>query len=183
MKRLLPLLLLAVVACERAEPIARATDDGDRARALLLERDEKEVIATLAAVREVAAKAQSVELYRVAQPFDADYQQIRKTAKQTIAGYPVLKQVSLSRAEAAPLIHLLAARETYFPPGQAWTCIFEPHHVLVLAADGKTVTIVICVECGDIQFFTGGEEAAAMKSVRPEANGQLSKLLDSLIRV
>ena len=173
---LVPLMLLACGPAERA-----ADDAGDHARQRLLQREETELLATLAAVRELAARSESVVLYRVAQPLDKDYEQIAKAAQVTVAGYPVVEQVSQPKSAAAPLLELLTNRGTYMAPGETWTCVFEPHHVLVLAAQGKTVTLVICVECGDVQFFTGGTDAAALKSVRPEANARLARLLNALL--
>jgi hypothetical protein len=183
MRRLLPLVLLLALACGRRETAASVEPAPDPAQQALAAKEEKEVRAVLARLRDAAAKAQAITLFRVAQPLDENYAAIEKSAPTNVQGYPVLQQLSLTKEQAAPLVQLLASRDSYFPPGEGWTCIFEPHHVLQLASREETITAVICVECGDVQFFTGGENAAASKSVYANVNAQLTTLLNELLRV
>lgn len=180
MKSVLVLILLALLGCSRVEEFADTAPERDQEAAV--DQDEKQLQTVLTTVRDAGSRAESITLYRVANELDAGYERIARTAKHKVVEYPVLEQVSLTREQAAPLVQLLSSRDAYLSPGDVWTCIFQPHHILQLAAGGTVVTLVICVECGDVQFWSAGD-VETFKSVRPEANALLERLLAGLLRV
>lgn len=133
----------------------------------------------MAKLRVAAANARTATVFHVANEFDPDYRTLVSTGPKTESGYPVRREVTVPIHHLHPLLDVLSARTTYFPPGDAWTCIFEPRHVLRVGS-GEAVTVVICVHCGDVEFIVEGSSIGT-RSVVPAANGQLETLLRSLI--
>lgn len=174
-------MLALLAACRRALPAETAADRAaiaeDRGRRDALAQDEKQLVAALALTRAVARNAQNVELFEVGNQFDADFAAIKEN--EQASGYPIRRKVAVSREVAAPLLETLTHRSTYFEPGNGWTCIFEPHHVLRVQSDGQTVNVVICLECGDISFVAE-EKQVILKSVRPDANRKLASVIDGI---
>jgi hypothetical protein len=177
------LVLSLLTACRERDLPAEAADDRaaiaeDRARRVALAEDEQQLVAALALTRAVARDATKVELFVIGNEYDADFAAIQGNEKA--AGYPIRRKVAVSAAVAAPLIETLTDRSTYFEPGNGWTCIFEPHHVLRVQSDGQTVNVVICLECGDVSFVAQ-EKQLILKSVRPDPNRRLASVIEEIV--
>jgi hypothetical protein len=156
---LMPFALLVLTSCGDAES-STAEQQAEAARQerehqRTLEIDEREFAASLHRFESIHSQASAVTLYEISNPFDAGYATLQ--SKPRVAGYPILRGEKLSRESSLPLVKVLASRSTYFPPGQDWSCIFEPHHVLELTSGDHHALAVICLKCGDIQFFIDGK--------------------------
>lgn len=147
----------------------------ERARQQELARDEQRFIATLRRTKTLAEHGAPSVLYEVANPFDSNYDASKGRAR--VAQYPILRTIHPPEEKAAALIATLTDRSSYFPPGQIWTCLFEPHHVLVLGAGRERITAVVCIKCGDVDWIAGGQ-SIGVHSLTPEANRSLIELLD-----
>jgi len=170
-------------ACRRAENAAEqaALAAEDRERTVLLERDEKELQNAMTAVRNAAAVQRTeATLYHVANEFDGDYAAIAAQRKETVAGYPIRRQIRVTGKQLAPLAEMLTKRNTFFPAGDAWACIFEPHHVLKLRTGNSDILAVICIKCGDFEFSVAGDSIGT-RSVTPAANAELARVLNDLL--
>jgi hypothetical protein len=173
--------LLAGAACNRAERAAEETARAaeEQARSVLIKRDEEQLSAAFRKLQDVAARAEVTTLYRVANEFDPDYAAVNTPRRARIAGYPIRHQIAVTRREAQSLVSLLTDRKTYFPPGDGWTCIFEPHDVLSVAAGRERITVVVCTQCGDVQFIVG-EQSIGTHSVMPGHDTELSRILKGM---
>ncbi len=176
MKLRIAVLFLAAVACNPSEPAQQAKEPD---HAALIVDDEKQLKATLQQVAELFARADHFTLYRIANAFDKDYEQIAKDTQERIAGYPILGQSTLQRQKAAPITNLLVQRSTYLPPGDAWMCLFEPHHVLRATGKYDSAIVVICVKCGDVEIRIG-DKPGDTRSLTPAANAELTRILDGI---
>ena len=155
---------------------ARAQALADEARAVLLKRDDHQLQEAFATTRAVLAEATATTLYHVANEFDEDYTGLAKRPR--VAGYPVRQRTVLSRPDAQRLVTLLTTRSTYFPAGDGWSCIFEPRHVFQLTSPRASITVVICIHCGDIEFVIG-KDSIGTRSIYPKPNDELSRILES----
>jgi hypothetical protein len=175
-------MLLAGGACHRAERAAEETARvaEEQARAVLIDRDEKQLSAAFRKLQDVAARADATTLYRVANQFDEDYAAVATSGRRKVAGYPIRHQVEVTRREAQSLVAVLTDRKTYFPPGDGWTCIFEPHDVLSVAAGKEMVTVVVCTQCGDVELIVGGESIGT-HSVLPGKDAEISRMLKDML--
>lgn len=174
-------LVIVSASCRRLE---RAAEDAggaaaERARSVLLAREEKQLQAVLRKLRDVAARSRSVTIYDIANQFDENYAHIEAGAKLKVFGYPVLRHTSRTTKEAAPLIAILTDRKSYFPSGDGWTCMFEPHHILRVAAGDQVMTVIICIHCGDVTIYDG-DTSVSGASVLPAANTELTRILGAL---
>jgi hypothetical protein len=177
-------LIVAVTAagaCKRAERAAEeaAQAAAAQAQSILTNRDEKQLQAALRKLQEVAAHGDSAVVYTIANQFDVDYSRIATQTDQRIAGYPIRKRFVMTKQQASSIVEVLTERKTYFPAGDGWTCMFEPRHILQIAASNDKVTVVICVKCGDVEFILG-EDSIGTRSVLPPANAGLSRILNEL---
>jgi hypothetical protein len=176
------LALVVVSACSRAEhaveDVARAAEE--RARSLIIKRDEQQLHAALLKLREITARARSATVYHVANELDEDYATIAAQASRTIASYPVRSHVSVTPSQTSALVRILTERKTYFPAGDGWTCVFQPHHILEVVSEKEKATIVICIGCGDVAFIFDDDDSIGMRSVLPPANAELTRLLVEL---
>lgn len=177
----LGVILIIGGACKRAEraaeEAARVTEE--TATAVFNARAEKELSAAFSKLQGVAGRADVATLYRIANQFDADYAAVAAQGRGKIAGYPVRNQMPVTREAAQSLVTVLTDRKTYFPPGDGWTCMFEPHDVLSLTAGNEAVAVVICTQCGDVDFFVGGKRMAG-HSVLAGPNAKLSRMLNEM---
>jgi hypothetical protein len=176
------LILAAAIGCGVRERASAAADRAaeaveDRARKALLASEERNFAATLERTKELSVRATSVVLYEIANEFDEDFAKVK--AGPSIAGYPIRRKLMLTSESARPLIATLVTRSSYFPAGDGWTCIFEPHHVLQLTSSAEVETIVICVKCGDVDFHFG-DRVAGGKSVLPAANATVERQIKAL---
>ena len=171
-------LALVAIACRGEHPIDSAPAPADdHAQEPAIAQDEKSLRDAFEKTQRAASAATTITLYEVANAFDKDFASLE--ANPHVEKYPVRKRVVLSRAAAAPLVATLTTRANYFPPGDGWTCLFDPHHVLELHG-ASTIRVVICIHCGDVQFREGNT-TLAMHSVLQNANGQLTNTLNNLI--
>lgn len=177
-------IIVAMLAagCRRAEDAAEgmAQAASVNANAAVVARDEQELRTAFMKFRQVAEKADTLTISRIAHELDPDYQVVAQRTQERVAKYPVRQSVPVTLNGISSLVEVLTARETYFPPGDGWTCIFQPHHVLLARAKNEAVAIVICLECGDVEFSIG-DDSAGTYSVLPRANAQLSALIGKLI--
>ncbi len=120
-----------------------------------LEAGEREFVTSLQRFESIHSAATAVTLYEISNEFDAGYSTLQ--ANPRMAGYPITRRERLSKDSSRPLVKVLASRSTYFPPGQEWSCIFEPHHVLELTSRGNHALAVICLKCGDIEYIINGK--------------------------
>jgi hypothetical protein len=158
-------VVLAIVCCRGAEDSdgkqAQAAKEQEEYRRELaahereLADDEKVFVATLAEFASLRERATAITLYEVVNEFDQGYSAVKD--KPHVAGYPIARKLNLTIESSAPLVSELTDRATYFPPGTAWSCIFEPHHVLEVAAGDKRAVAVICLKCGDIEYIMDGK--------------------------
>jgi hypothetical protein len=140
------------------------------------ERDEREFQDVLLKARAVGESTQSVELATVTNQFDEGYDKI-KGRRREVAGYPILAEGTISRGERTLLLRKLTERSSYFPPGEGWTCLFEPHHVLQITTSRERITVVICVHCGDVEFLVN-DKSIGTHSLTSSANSEIERLLD-----
>ena len=153
------LIALAVVGCrgsdgslaQQAGGASREEQDSQRESAA----DEKQFVATLSEFASLRERATAVTLYEVANQFDEGYANLKSNPQ--IGGYPITRKVHLTRETSLPLVMQLTNRSTYFPAGEAWSCLFEPHHVLELTAGDERALAVICLLCGDVEFIMKGK--------------------------
>jgi len=120
-----------------------------------LEAGERELVTSLQRFESIHSEATAVTLYEISNEFDAGYANLQSNPR--VAGYPITRSEKLSKDSSLPLVKVLASRSTYFPPGQEWSCIFEPHHVLELTSGGNHALAVICLKCGDIEYVINGK--------------------------
>lgn len=170
----------AVVFRKRLEFAAETSAQAvaDEARAVLLKRDDQQLQEAFATTRAALAEASAITLYHVANEFDEDYAGLGKRPR--VAGYPVRQRMALSRHDAQRLVTLLTTRSTYFPAGEAWSCIFEPRHVFQLTSARASITVVICIHCGDVEFVIG-RDSIGTRSIYPKPNDELSRILESYL--
>jgi len=186
--RLLPIAVLVATllfgcgakerASETVDQLSAAAEE--RVRAELNAREERQLISSFDHLRSSLTSTNSIVLYEVSNEFDSDYSALK--GKPSIAGYPIRRQRQITSKDAGPLVATLTTRRAYFPPGDGWTCIFEPHHVLEIKGATKRVSAVICLKCGDVQFLVDGN-VVVLKGVRPEAQGELTQGVNALLPV
>jgi hypothetical protein len=59
--------------------------------------------------------------------------------------------------------------------------MFEPHHVVEITdSDGKKAAVVICLKCGEVEFFFGPQPSGAW-SVLEGPNTELARILSELV--
>lgn len=159
-------------AAEQEAKLARQEREHQRA----VEADERELVTTLRKFESIHSQATTVTLHEVSNPFDSGYASLR--TKPRVAGYPIIRSEKLSKESSLPLVKVLANRSTYFPPGQEWSCIFEPHHVLELTSGDNRALAVICLKCGDIEHIINSKSIGthSMPSVK-----ELQRILRALL--
>jgi hypothetical protein len=183
MRRLVIFLLLAV-SCRQSERTAKndvraPSKANDSAYEREIATDEALFVRTLKSMRSLSSNATEFTIYEVANEFDSDYATFKKHAKA--AGYPIRRESRLPASKVRPLLDSLTNRSTYFPAGEAWSCLFEPHHVLVATAGKEHVTFVICVKCGDVEHILGATSIGT-HSLTPAGNGEIDGLLQKALR-
>lgn len=169
-------------ACQQHERRESATAETatmaaeERVRQQELARDEQQFVATLQRTKALAAeRTATLILYEIANPFDPNYEALK--GRERIAQYPILRTIRPPKPMAVELVAKLTDRGSYFPPGEIWTCLFEPHHVLVVGAGSERITAVICVKCGDVDFIVG-DRSIGVHSLTPAANRAFIELLE-----
>ena len=176
--------LIGMSACERTEHVVEEPKAGAAEEAewsLQVKLHESELRSVLEQLRVTSSHPRVVKVYTIANGFDSDFARVRASTHDRVAGYPVRQQVMISSDRIRPLIALLVDRKTYFPPDDGWTCMFEPHHVVeMISAKQEKVTLVICVQCGDVEIIFG-TTSRGTRSILPQAGGELSRILDTLI--
>ncbi|HYO79428.1 MAG TPA: hypothetical protein VE010_23380 [Thermoanaerobaculia bacterium] len=177
------ILVIAATACRQVENGVERVMIGavEAAQAVALKRGEQQLQAAFVDLQRVAAQPGTATLYHVAHELDPDYHAVAARTDQRVAGYPVRRRVAVTRNQIATLVSVLTRRDTYFAPGDAWSCIFEPHHVLQVSSGRENVLVVICVQCGDVEFVPDGSSIGT-RSVLPPANARMQPELDQLLR-
>jgi hypothetical protein len=173
-------LVVTLAACRQQgrenTAAARAKFEAeDRAYQQELSRDEQQFVATLNRTKALAHRGVTLALYEVANPFDSNYEAL--SSRDQVSRYPIVRTIHLPKQITAELIAKLTDRSSYFPPGQTWTCLFEPHHVLVFGTGSERITAVVCVKCGDVDFIVG-DRSIGVHSLTPAANRALIELLE-----
>jgi hypothetical protein len=105
-------------------------------------------------VAAVLRKPTSVRFFRIVNSFDVsppEYAALR-SEKTRIAGYPVIAEVQGTSGQARAIGEVLLRKESYLKPGQAWMCIFEPHHIAQITNGSESVNVIICFKCGDVEL-------------------------------
>ena len=139
-----------------------------------LQQPDPELDAATARLCTVAERPHSVAVFHIANEIDADYETVTAAVRETVAGYPVRNRIAMTPETAAELVSLIADRRTYM--SDRLDCTFIPHHVLQVTAGSETVTVVICLKCGDVEF-----EKIGTRNVDPNANARLAQLLNAML--
>jgi hypothetical protein len=184
MRRILLFALLLAVGCRPSERAAKndidtpsAAKDGPNEQEVA--NDEALFLRTLQGMRSVGSNATELTIYEVANEFDSDYAKFKDHPKA--AGYPIRRQSKLSAPKARPLLDSLTNRAAYLPAGEAWSCLFEPHHVLEASVGKQRMTFIICVKCGDVEHVVG-TESIGTHSLTPAGNAEVDTLLKKALR-
>lgn len=113
-------------------------------------------------VAAIFANPTSVRFFRIVNSFDVSASEYAalKAGKPDMAGYPVTAEVQGTPEQARALGQMLLRQESYLKPGDAWMCIFEPHHIAQLSKGKETVNVIICFKCGEIELRLPGETTA-----------------------
>lgn len=105
-------------------------------------------------VAAVLRKPTNVRFFRIVNSFDvspAEYAALQ-SEKPRIAGYPVIAEVQGTASQARAIGEVLLRKESYLKPGDAWMCIFEPHHIAQITNGSESVNAIICFKCGDVEL-------------------------------
>lgn len=179
-----PVLLLAVMlalACRQERGAKNDVDvppaANDSAYEQEVARDEAQFSQTLQDMRSLSSNETEFTMYEVANEFDSDYAKFKDREKA--AGYPIRREVTLSASRTRLLLESLTTRATYFPAGEAWSCLFEPHHVLVGENGKQRMTFIICIKCGDVEHVVG-TKSIGTHSMTPAGNSEIATLLRAL---
>lgn len=170
--------LVLLAACAADEPATDTAAEAARAIAAreATERqcavDEALLKNAIEQTRELAAHAEEIVLYEVANEFDSDYEKWRRFP--SVIGYPIKRRSRLDAKHAAPLVDVLTTRSNYRDGMLA--CMFMPHHVLELRTATKRETVIVCLQCGQIRFRMGEVLFLARDM---EDSGSLAKAIES----
>jgi hypothetical protein len=160
-------MLLAGGGCDRLEHAPKATGEEGRN-------------ATLGKLQEIAGRADVTTVYRVANMFDGDYQELATQSDVKVAGYPVRSQVTITREAAQPLLSILTDRNAYGPRNEEANCIFQPREALSVAAGGEVFTVVMSINCREAAFSLG-EQPIGSFSILPGPHAEIARILKEML--
>lgn len=104
--------------------------------------------------RAILLQPDRVEILKVATHERPSPKQLLKKG-EWIAGYPVIgASTAVPPPEVITKIAVaLLTPEKYLPPGTMKRCPFDPGYVLRFWGDGKSVSVLICLKCSELQIL------------------------------
>jgi hypothetical protein len=165
------------MSCRAAERAGAELED--RARAVLIARQESELATSFAEALAISHEATAARIFLISNEFDDRYKADRDKPK--IDGYPILFSAPLPDDQASELVRKVSNRSTYLAPGEAWTCMFEPHHVVQLDSPRGQLTLVICLKCSEVKFVFGNR-SAGIHDMNPDGTAAIGAVLEGVLR-
>jgi hypothetical protein len=117
-------------------------------------------------------KAEAIDLYSLDPGADMKEP---ADAKQGFHGWKVLGKTTIKEAKTRKKVVAVMYQGLEASDGTAAKC-FNPRHGIRVTADGKTVDVVICFECLQMQFYVGQAMKTETTTDTPE------KVFDEVLR-